>query len=1255
MKKNILKILAVGAATMALLAGCGGDSPTPGPTPGPDPTPTPVDVKVSEVKLDKSELKIYLTKSERLTATVLPENATNKLLTWSSDNEDVAIVSASGKITAVGIGTANIKVVSQADNTKFAQCVVTVEREDTTVHVNEVTLDKASADLYVGKSLQLTAGVLPENASDTGLVWTSSNEDVAVVNASGKVSGFGEGDAVIKVASHEKPEIYKECRVHVTVEDTKKHVESVTIAQASKEITLDLAGTKAHQPSVTVLPEDATDDSLTWVSADPEKVYVDSTSGHIVAIAETEEPVLVTATSNDNTAAKDTMLVTVIDTTDPTIHVTGVSIDSTLSLDMKGAQAKTLSATVSPAGAYDQEVIFEITGEAGIVSLSPIGKSAVSVTPLKKGTTTIVAKSHEDGEIKSQPCTVTVNDSTVYVNGVLIKDELEQVITNLDVELNSFESITANVTPAEADNKGIVWSIPDEAKEYISLNAATGSSQVIRGLKATPKDVSFKVTATSAENSIMKAEIDVTVTDPTVYATGVSIKLNNIESSSGSVELGKNISLTAAVLPENATNKDIVWEVLEDGETYVTLNSLVDKTITVTGKKLTGDKSVTIRAKAKSDETKYKDFTVSVIDPTDVDTFVNFVDPLGYGQYLSRTYYDVDPESSALNLVDGLPTNENLPKGKFFKYDDADAEKQMYKVGDQGTFRFAPSAFVILKGEKTQTEIKNITTTKKLYKLVDNNYVEANIGDYVSIDDNGIDYTFKSDAVGKQFKLVLTPDSKYYSSKPKTYEFEFKVIKGYNVDELAELSLFDNVQSAWTDYKIAKGLTTPAVGGIVLHSDIKIKSEILPSSFVYTKAEVDEYKSLNSADFNLWRDTYFEGEETAAYNAFVGSPKDYVTFFNRSTITEGEFSLEGNYFQVDASELKKVAMLGPVSGEQTLMNGMAGDGSHTQLFGVNVSVGSYPSTQKEITMRNFSMKGNSGLSVDPLTKGGIIVLKLDSAAFTIENAIFSKTFTAILTQDYSASRGLTSLRVDRMISYDAYSSMFYIFGTQNNIITNSWLGASGGPLVILDEPLKDKTESVWAQYAATMDCTNCFLKNEVTGREPWFAGHDGSAGLVKSFLIDAGISGWYHDAAVEVTGGRTISKQYDAEDMRANLIAIDIWAHNFALNTEKNLNGHFTINNGENKSANMDMTLVQKSGASGCTLYPAQPAPFLFQSRPNTCGFFDGSTLTDLAKYSMAAEGLLTNEFIAGYLAPAMQGGAMEAKFIGIMLGTYTI
>ena len=88
-------------------------------------TINPAPVLVTSVALNKSELSLYTGQSEILTATVQPEDATNKNVTWSSDNADVATVDANGKVTAVGEGNATITVTT-TDGSKTATCQVTV-------------------------------------------------------------------------------------------------------------------------------------------------------------------------------------------------------------------------------------------------------------------------------------------------------------------------------------------------------------------------------------------------------------------------------------------------------------------------------------------------------------------------------------------------------------------------------------------------------------------------------------------------------------------------------------------------------------------------------------------------------------------------------------------------------------------------------------------------------------------------------------------------------------------------------------------------------------------------------------------------------------------------------------------------------------------------------------------------------------------------------------------------------------------------
>ena len=158
-------------------------------------TINPAPVLVTSVTLNKSELSLYTGQSEILTATVQPEDATNKNVTWSSDKPEVATVE-NGEVTAKAAGTATIT--ATADG-KSATCTVTVTAA--TVPVTGVTLNKDSLALGVGDSETLTATVAPANAANQNVTWASSDTSVATVDAAGKVTAVGAGTATITVTT----------------------------------------------------------------------------------------------------------------------------------------------------------------------------------------------------------------------------------------------------------------------------------------------------------------------------------------------------------------------------------------------------------------------------------------------------------------------------------------------------------------------------------------------------------------------------------------------------------------------------------------------------------------------------------------------------------------------------------------------------------------------------------------------------------------------------------------------------------------------------------------------------------------------------------------------------------------------------------------------------------------------------------------------------------------------------------------------
>lgn len=152
-------------------------------------------VKVTSVTLNKSTTRLAIGATETLTATVLPSDADNKSVTWSSSNTAVATVSSSGKITAKSAGTAIITVTT-VDQGKTATCSI----EAYVVNVESIAVSKSSATITVGNTETLTVAFTPANATNKSIVWTSSDETVATVS-NGVITAVGAGNATITATS----------------------------------------------------------------------------------------------------------------------------------------------------------------------------------------------------------------------------------------------------------------------------------------------------------------------------------------------------------------------------------------------------------------------------------------------------------------------------------------------------------------------------------------------------------------------------------------------------------------------------------------------------------------------------------------------------------------------------------------------------------------------------------------------------------------------------------------------------------------------------------------------------------------------------------------------------------------------------------------------------------------------------------------------------------------------------------------------
>ena len=172
-------------------------------------------VPVTGVSLNKTTLALDEGESESLVATVIPDNATNKKVTWKSSDTSVATVNASGKVTAQATGTVVVVVITE-DGAEVATCTVicgdgAVEPE---IPVTDVALTKSTLSLIEGQSESLQVIITPDDATNKKVAWVSNDESVAMVDVNGKVTALKAGSTTI-VAVTEDGAMTASCKVTV--------------------------------------------------------------------------------------------------------------------------------------------------------------------------------------------------------------------------------------------------------------------------------------------------------------------------------------------------------------------------------------------------------------------------------------------------------------------------------------------------------------------------------------------------------------------------------------------------------------------------------------------------------------------------------------------------------------------------------------------------------------------------------------------------------------------------------------------------------------------------------------------------------------------------------------------------------------------------------------------------------------------------------------------------------------------------------
>lgn len=440
--------------------------------------------------------------------------------------------------------------------------------------VSGVTVTPASVTLEAGKTVSLKAAVVPETAADKTVRWESENPAVADVTASGVVTAKAAGETSVTAVTTDG-NYRASCLITVIgkTDVTGVRIDETFPVPVGKEVGLNYAvlPTDASVKTVLFTVEEGKEDVLT---------LEDSNRGIVKGVAVGTAQVTVTTAEG---GYSDSCAVTVYRAAEK-VTITSDGYDAAAGLE--AGLTLTLTATVFGEPTYG--TVFWATSDPQTAAVAADG----TVTAKAPGTVTVRASLHPFDN-PEYPADVTAEIKIDIVAG---SAAVESVAINEGETVTMFrgetKQLTCTVNPANASEKTVVWSVTEGA-DVVSVNADTGEVTALRPGSAT-------VTVTSRSDAAKSASCTVTVREAVT-----AVRLNSDSLRLTLTEGGKTATLTAAVEPQEATDRNVRWTAVPDE-----IVSVENGTVTALNAG-----TATVRAESVSNPGVYDECEVTVISP----------------------------------------------------------------------------------------------------------------------------------------------------------------------------------------------------------------------------------------------------------------------------------------------------------------------------------------------------------------------------------------------------------------------------------------------------------------------------------------------------------------------------------------------------------------------------------------------------------------------------------------------------------------
>lgn len=464
------------------------------------------DVPATAVALDPVEATIHVGETLQINSIFTPVTATYQNLSWTSTDPTVATVDENGLVTGVAEGTINIGAVykNPIDGTVWdpIYCKITVLKAH--VPIQSVALSPAEMEVFIGQSLPVTPVFTPEDATDRGVTYMSSDDSVATVDTEGMVTGVASGSAVVICRTNEGGFVGTST---VTVISGV----SLTLTPDYREIALG----KTFTIKKTIIPKEYEDTPVTW-STSNKKIASVTQKGKVKGIKKGSCTITCSLDKYGSTATcrvKVAKLNTRVKLNKTNIRI-GLGQKYRLIADVWTNNSKTPSVKWATSNRKVATV-----GKGGVVQAKRLGFATITATSNDK----IKAKATCRVRVIRRATGISIrpNYAICYIGGT--------------------KRLTAVVKPRNATIKAVSWKSSDK-------NIATVEGGVVRGIA----EGTVNITATTLDGSRKKATCILKVMEPTPVSNIV------VAQSDLTLKKGDTAKLSYTVLP-NDTSDDITF------------------------------------------------------------------------------------------------------------------------------------------------------------------------------------------------------------------------------------------------------------------------------------------------------------------------------------------------------------------------------------------------------------------------------------------------------------------------------------------------------------------------------------------------------------------------------------------------------------------------------------------------------------------------------------------------------------------------